>query len=934
MRAILLILLVIPFYSNAQIGKFLKDKASSINIDESLDVGKDMFSDHLRKTREKFDTTSFNYSVSFSDHSAQFEDKEKLDDVTNVASIYLDSEKNKSSLEEAREQIDLGEMYYATNSFNMAEVAFVVAFGILELEAQQSNLMYPRVMADLGMLYNGMGRYQLAMEFTTRALKARKELRGESSIDYAASLNNLAVLYKNMGDFNEAEKDFTETLRINEKVSGKESMPYAITLNNRGVLFQNLGRYKEAERDIKECLKVAAKKMNTKSIKYARFQTNLGLLYQQEKKYNEAEEIFQSAINAVSRNPLKSKKSNPDYAHLLEIKASLYIEINKYEEAEALLKEALAIYERKFGTSFSGYGLTKAKLGALYRSQEKLPEAENNLNRAEYILGKTYGENHPHYVEVVTELALLNWQLGNIEKADELFKKSINQSLVFVGKYFAPMSDVEKAAFWKTLRPRFEKYFAFTADVGLTNNEILKTAVNYRLATKAMLLSSTTRVKAEILNSGNDELIKSYNEWIDNKHQLALYYSMSKEDLKIQEVNTDSIEQVTNQLEKELSHKSGVFSEAYGSKTPEIADVQKKLQSEAVAVEIVRVGYSLENKGPKYIALIISSDQVKMAVMENGDQLETRYFKYYKNAIMLKREDAYSYNQYWKPIADNIGTVKNVYLSSDGVYNQLSVNALKNAAGSYVLDQLHILNVSSLRSIVENHQSSTSLKTAFLLGNPMYASSEIDPLPGTGKEIAAISGILKANGYKTSVYKTANATEKAIKEVKSPKLMHIATHGFFVKDVRENNNQVFSVPLNNINENVLLRSGLLLANSGKLDDTSGGNNGILTAYEAMNLDLTNTDLVVLSACETGLGDIMAGEGVYGLQRSFEVAGAKAVIMSLWKVDDTATQLLMTTFYRNWVTTKNKQKSFVAAQKALKAKYPAPYYWGAFVMQGE
>lgn len=215
-----------------------------------------------------------------------------------------------------------------------------------------------------------------------------------------------------------------------------------------------------------------------------------------------------------------------------------------------------------------------------------------------------------------------------------------------------------------------------------------------------------------------------------------------------------------------------------------------------------------------------------------------------------------------------------------------------------MLDELHILNVSSLRSLVETHSSTPGSKTAFLLGNPLYGSVNIDQLPGTGKEIDNISAILTSSGYKSTLHQTANATEKAIKEVKSPKLMHIATHGFFVKDVRANNNKVFSVPLNNINENVLLRSGLMLANAGKIDVDGSGNNGILTAYEAMNLDLTNTDLVVLSACETGLGDIMSGEGVYGLQRSFEVAGAKAVIMSLWKVDDDATQLLMTSFYKH------------------------------------
>ena len=182
------------------------------------------------------------------------------------------------------------------------------------------------------------------------------------------------------------------------------------------------------------------------------------------------------------------------------------------------------------------------------------------------------------------------------------------------------------------------------------------------------------------------------------------------------------------------------------------------------------------------------------------------------------------------------------------------------------------------------------------------------------------------------------ASEASLKAVKSPALMHIATHGYFLADADlSNGGDAMGVNAENARNNPLLRSGLILAGAPKQEnatlDLQSNDNGVLTAYEAMNLSLEGTDLIILSACETGLGDVRAGEGVYGLQRAFLVAGANALIMSLWKVDDEATQLLMTNFYTNWTKLGDKQKAFKQAQLQLMAKYKEPYYWGAFVMMG-
>jgi CHAT domain-containing protein len=134
-----------------------------------------------------------------------------------------------------------------------------------------------------------------------------------------------------------------------------------------------------------------------------------------------------------------------------------------------------------------------------------------------------------------------------------------------------------------------------------------------------------------------------------------------------------------------------------------------------------------------------------------------------------------------------------------------------------------------------------------------------------------------------------------------------------------------------------MRTGLLFKGAGDLLNKTNYNynidNGILTAYEAMSLNLDKTDLVVLSACETGLGDVQQGEGVYGLQRAFLVAGAKVLIMSMFRVDDEATRKLMLKFYQNWLASNNLRESFTRAKKELRAEYPAPLYWGAFMMIG-
>jgi CHAT domain-containing protein len=465
---------------------------------------------------------------------------------------------------------------------------------------------------------------------------------------------------------------------------------------------------------------------------------------------------------------------------------------------------------------------------------------------------------------------------------------------------------------------------------------------NYQMDIKVLLLSSTNKVKQTILKSGNANLIKDYAMWLDKKETLARLYSLSKEELKDQKIDLASLEQEANSLEHSLSQRSTEFSKGYIIDKLNYDQVSSVLTETEAVIELIHIRSFDKNftSDSKYAALTLTknSDKPILTVLDNGNQLETRYIKFYRNAIQQKLVDPYSYDQFWSQIDTTIKGKKIIYFSPDGVYNEINVNTLKKPEGDFLIKQYDIVTIGNSKDVIalKTRKAIPTKKNAFLLGFPDYGGGTVAALPATKVEINSISSILKTRGYEISQFEQLEATEARLKSIAGASLVHIATHGYFLGDVEGGSIGVNQEVAKN---NPLLRSGLLLAGASKTiegalsSDLSSNDNGVLTAYEAMNLNLEATDLIVLSACETGRGDIRSGEGVYGLQRAFQVAGAKSLLMSLWKVDDTATQALMINFYTNLIKTGNRSLSFKQAQLQLMQKYQDPIYWGAFVMTG-
>lgn len=897
------------------------------------------------KKKAKMDSIDFQFAISVNENAGFMDINQKGEGGANALYALKDQE-DKTTAEIARDSLEQAIGLYELRWYKSAEDALLRNQRFMERNGLEKDINYLRCLSNIGLVYLAQGRSGEAENYISKALNTSQEMYGDKSAAYVTNLNSKAKLDQMMGRYNEAEKVFDETLTLVKNIFTEKSMQYAIVLNNKAMLFQSMGRYDDGVILMKQAISAsesAPKKalQGKKSFDSRKFQANLALLYQLSGKLQDAENTF-TAIRKVFEN--RAQTNNLEYASLLNQMAILYIQMGKHEKVEEMLVKSASIYKKKVGEENPYHAKAIGDLGNYYRINSRYKEAEPLLQKALDIRERTLGKSHPDYVRTKEDMAILYWKMQQWDKAYALYKETMDQTVAFINHYFPPLSEAEKTKYWDITSPRFQRFFNFAIDASNANASITADMFYYHTATKGLLLNSTNKVKQTILLSGNKNLIKEYLSWLDKKETLARYYSLSKEELTQQQIDIRALEEEANRMERSLSSQSAEFSSSYATRKISFTEIRDVLNDTEAIVEILRIrNYNQDfTEDVRYAALILVKGGAlpTLILLDNGQQLETRYAKFYRNAIQQKLADEYSYDQYWSRLEPAIGQKKKIYLSPDGVYNQININTLKKPGGDYNVNRYDLIILGNSTDLVKlkSRKVVAQKKNSMLLGFPDYGGNEVAALPGTKIEIESVTKILKPAGYQITAFTGTTASEKNLKSVNSPALMHIATHGYFLQDI-ENTGNAFGINADNAANNPLLRSGLMLSGASKTISGSespnieSNDNGILTAYEAMNLDLENTELIVLSACETGLGDIKNGEGVYGLQRAFLVAGAEAMIMSLWKVDDAATQLLMTNFYSNWIKLKDKQKAFKQAQLQLMTKYKEPYYWGAFVMMG-
>jgi len=801
---------------------------------------------------------------------------------------------------------------------------------------------------ELSSLYIQLGRYSATQELLIKLMSEYEKLYGTSSVRLVEPLVNMGKLTLAKGDYTEASKITDRALKIATDVYGENSTKTAPTYKLQSDIDYAVGDYENAERNINKALQSQEKQFGRYHIEVAKSLAQLGIIkFYKGDKPAEVEKILFEAQEIMGA---RLGKENPQYADILKNVAIVKISEKKFSEAVSALTQAEAIWRNKTGTktninAASIYMLT----GDLFYQTKNYKKAEEFYTQARDIYEKYFSRNHPEYVKILSKQAKVYYMENNFKRAKANIEQALNNYDGFIKQYFPALSEREKAKYWNTIKGDFEFYNTLAFGQLEDFRDLTGKVYDYQLLTKALLLSSSIKIRERILAS-NDEILKnSYLQWIQKKEFLTIALSMSTEQLIENGIDPNALTIEIEKLEREISEKSELFSQNFDNKKITYQNVQKALDKNEVAVEMIRYRHFNHTFTDSivYVALYVKSDnsRPKAIIMPNGHRMEKRYLSYYRNAIINQMSDVYSYKIFWEPIQKEIGTTATLYLSPDGVYNQINLEAIPTPDGKYVIDNSNIVIVSNTKDLhlrkIKKKQAVAANK-ATMFGNPTFyltasTNRKIPSLPGTEKEVDELQTLLKKNGWITDEYVETLASEEQVKSLASPKIFHVATHGFYTPTVSLDELEELTESEAMMTENPLLKTGLLLAGAGDIMNKSKYNynleSGILTAYEAMSLNLDQTDLVVLSACETGLGDIANGEGVYGLQRAFLVAGAKVLIMSMFKVDDEATQKLILNFYRKWIVTNDLRQSFVNAKKELRLDYPEPIYWGAFMMIG-
>ncbi len=855
---------------------------------------------------------------------------------------------------------NLGVLYTDQGRYTEAESLFKQALEISEEALSSDHLDVAGNLSNLGRVYKDQGRYGEADILLARALEIRERRLGPDDPRVAKTLSNLGIIYRTQGRYAEAEPLLRRALEIKEKALDPDHLSTGKSLITLGNLYYDLGRYSEAEHLLGRAVEINERALGRDHPDLGRILIYWGRAYKEQGKYGEAESLLERALQ-ISEKGLGS--DHPQVALSLFYLGVLNREQGRCVHAESLFTRSIQISEQVFGPSHPDVALCLNNLGKLLGSGDKYSESLTFYQRAQ--------EARRDFINYCFSYASEIQKLTYVEKYPLIDNSLLSLTLV----YNTPRSKKQ------ALEMLFDGKGVVLEAV---SKEKEAAYCSYDSATiqKFEELSSVGGKIATMVLEGLGKL--QPNEYRDSLRILTEYKGKLEAELS----------QACSEFAEALALR-GIRVEDIAEALPEGSVLWEIVKYEPY--DFKKIGSYKEKTGlPRYMAFQLSRDgNIEVADLGEAAVIDSLVAGH-RNNISDARETIYEgdeksaeqglsgitgqlYHLVFAPLEGHLKGNKRIFISPDGELNLLPYYILPCPDGKYLIEKYGISYLSSGRDLVKyHHPDETESDYALVMTNPDYnmeliaqagqladlepvigsshsyspvrgpsdrtecLSNPFNPLPATQKEGRIIADLIKEKAQlETYHHYGAKASEEILKGIDiAPRVLHLATHGYFCPKAS------FSGGVK-IFENPLLYSGLALSGANRIiiEETEGylqaprAEDGILTSLEVSGLNLVGTDLVVLSACQTGVGEVKNGEGVFGLRRSFQHAGARSIAMSMWDIPDRETVELMDDFYREWLSGESKSRALrKSALKILSERRKSrgaahPLFWGGFVLVG-
>lgn len=882
---------------------------------------------------------------------------------------------------------DMGLLHFALGNYAKAERLHRRSLAIRERAFGSDHPEVAASLNNLAEVYRAVGDHEEAETLYKRSLEIRKKTIGPDHPDVAYSLNSLAELYRVAGDYGKAEQFHKQSLELRKRALGSDHPYVAASLNNLALLYHSLGEYAEAESLFAQSLEIRKKTLGPSHPEVAATLNNLAELYRSVRSHDKLESLYKTLIGMWER---ALGPDHPNVATGLNNLALLYDALGDYAKAKPLFQRSLAIRTDTLGTDHPEVATSLHNLGAVHNSLGDYEKAEMSFEKSLGIWEKSLGPNHPNVSAGLVNLAAVFIRRGQYETAHLLMKRAQETDIRIIDNVMGFASEERKTAFLSTKTWELAVFLNLVCQHLREIPSSRKDALDIWLRRKGIILETQKRFQDALVYSDDPEAIETFKKLARLRTRLSklVFAGPGGDDPRLFRQKIAGLENKTDPLEAKLSRISQSFALKKKIARADCERLAKILPDKSVLIEFARIGtfnfkaVGKEKKwGPdRYIAFVLHAgpgDRVGLVDLGEAGKIDKAILRYKERInVRMKKFARKVHDLVFAPLKKEIGDTREIFVSPDGNLSLIPFEVFMGPGGRYLIEDHTFNYLAAGRDLLGFGEIESSGEKAVIMGDPDYDTEAEEKesshgtlgrstdmrgfnfkrLPGTRQEAEAIHALL--GNEDSELYTGKAAGEDVLRKKKAPRILHLATHGFFMSDIEMDhymNLTVESADLiqdrmkpasvqNKIEiENPLLRSGIALAGANSIlkSDDATDSDGIVTAEKVLGLRLRGTDMVVLSACETGLGEVKSGEGVYGLRRAFTRAGAKSLVMSMWAVPDRESKELMIEFYKNFHTKKMNRcqalrQAALAEMEIVKNRHGAPYpmYWGAFVFMGE